>query len=94
MRLLPKIWRFLGQKIVHLFVRFLTKLGAPLSSELLDTLDNKDQQCTCTEILIFLYLPRNPALGGVHKLREQSGGGEGLKISKNCSRYKSKFVFT
>ena len=22
------------------------------------------------------------------------GGGEGLKISKNCSRYKSKFVFT
>ena len=29
---------FGGEKIVHLFVRFLAKLGAPLSSELLDTL--------------------------------------------------------
>ena len=29
---------FGGKKFVHLFVRFLAKLGAPLSSELLDTL--------------------------------------------------------
>jgi len=33
-----KYGSFWVKKIVHLFVRFLAKLGAPLSSELLDTL--------------------------------------------------------
>ena len=36
-----KYGSFWGKKIVHLFVRFLTKLGAPLSSELLATLDSE-----------------------------------------------------
>ena len=30
---------FEGKQNVHLYVRFLAKLGAPLSSELLNTLD-------------------------------------------------------
>ena len=38
MRFLPKIWRFLGEKIVRLFVRFLSKKCAPLGSELLASL--------------------------------------------------------
>ena len=36
--LLPKHGSFQGKKIVHLFVCFLAKLGAHLSSELLTTL--------------------------------------------------------
>ena len=41
---------FEGKQNVHLYVRFLAKLGAPLSSELLTTLSLTERSCVCTVI--------------------------------------------